>query len=39
MIDAYDSYYGEGSGEAFFMGPYLDVLPKAVTAGTKKTMP
>ena len=37
MIDAYDRYYGDGSGEAFFMGPYLDVLPKAVTAGTKKT--
>jgi hypothetical protein len=30
MIDAYDRYYGDGSGEAFFMGPYLDVLPKAV---------
>jgi hypothetical protein len=30
MIDAYDRYYGEGSGEAFFMGPYLNVLPKAV---------
>ncbi len=30
MIDAYDHYYGEGSGEAFFMGPYLDVLPAAV---------
>jgi hypothetical protein len=36
MIDAYDRYYGEGSGEAFFMGPYLDVLPKAVAAGAKK---
>jgi hypothetical protein len=36
MIDAYDRYYGEGSGEAFFMGPYLDVLPNAVLAGTKK---
>ena len=35
MIDAYDRYYGEGSGEAFFMGPYLDVLPKAILAGTK----
>ena len=35
MIDAYDHYYGEGSGEAFFMGPYLDVLPKAVTEGAK----
>jgi hypothetical protein len=37
MIHAYDRYYGDGSGEAFFMGPYLDVLPKAVTAGVKKT--
>jgi hypothetical protein len=35
MIDAYDHYYGEGSGEAFFMGPYLDVLPRAVTEGVK----
>jgi hypothetical protein len=35
MIDAYDRYYGEGTGEAFFMGPYLDVLPKAVVAGSK----
>ena len=39
MIDTYDRYYGDGSGEAFFMGPYLDVLPKAVTAGAKKTTP
>jgi hypothetical protein len=30
MIDAYDRYYGEGSGETFFMGPYLEVLPTAV---------
>jgi hypothetical protein len=30
MIDAHDRFYGEGSGEAFFMGPYLDVLPGAV---------
>ncbi len=36
MIDAYDRYYGEGSGEAFFMGPYLDVLPKAVTQAAKQ---
>jgi hypothetical protein len=35
MIDAYDRYYGQGRGEAFFMGPYLDVLPKAVTDGAK----
>jgi hypothetical protein len=27
MIDAYDHYFGEGTGEAFF---YLDVLPNAV---------
>jgi hypothetical protein len=31
MITAYDRYFGEGSGEAFFMGPYLDVLPTAVS--------
>jgi len=31
MIDAYDRYYGEGTGETFFMGPYLDFLPLAVT--------
>ena len=31
MIDAYDRYFGDGSGEAFFMGPYLDALPAAVS--------
>jgi hypothetical protein len=31
MIDSYDQYFGTGSGEAFFSGPYLDVLPTAVT--------
>jgi hypothetical protein len=31
MIEAYDRYFGDGAGEAFFMGPYLDVLPAAVT--------
>jgi hypothetical protein len=36
MIDGYDRTYGEGAGEAFFMGPYLDVLPTAVLAGTTK---
>lgn len=30
MIDAHDTYYGPGSGEEFFMGPYLDALPAAV---------
>jgi hypothetical protein len=34
MIDAYDRYFGEGTGEAFFMGPYLDVLPAAVSRWT-----
>jgi hypothetical protein len=36
MIDVYDRYYGEGTGEAFFMGPYLDVLPKAVMDAAPK---
>jgi hypothetical protein len=31
MIDAYDRYFGAGEGEAFFIGPYLDVLPTAVS--------
>ena len=35
MIDGYDRYYGEGTGEVFFMGPYLDALPKAVAASGK----
>jgi hypothetical protein len=39
MIDAYDRYYGDGAGEAFFMGPYLDVLPKAVEAGADHAAP
>jgi hypothetical protein len=30
VIDGHDSYYGTGTGEAFFMGPYLDALPGAV---------
>jgi hypothetical protein len=32
MIDAYDRHFGDGTGEAFFMGPYLDALPAAVTS-------
>ncbi len=39
MIEGYDRYYGDGTGEAFFMGPYLDLLPKAVVEGMKKTTP
>jgi hypothetical protein len=30
MIDGYDRYFGEGTGQAFFMGPYLDVLPTMI---------
>jgi hypothetical protein len=30
MIDAHDRLFGEGSGEAFFMGPYLDGLPLTI---------
>jgi len=35
MIDAHDVYFGEGSGEKFFMGPYLDVLPGTVSRWLK----
>jgi hypothetical protein len=35
MIDAYDRLFGDGSGEAFFMGPYLAVLPNVVTKQVK----
>ena len=31
MIEAYDRYFGDGEGETFFMGPYLDLLPSAVS--------
>ena len=30
MISAHDRLFGDGSGEAFFMGPYLDILPATV---------
>jgi hypothetical protein len=36
MIDRYDQYYGDGSGDAFFMGPYLDALPQLVIEAGKK---
>src|SRR3954467_4155191 len=35
MIDTYDRLYGEGAGENFFMGPYLDTLPAAVNRRAK----
>jgi hypothetical protein len=39
MIDAHDRLFGEGTGEAFFMGPYLEILPKAVTRQVKGSLP
>jgi len=35
MIDAHDRLFGEGSGEAFFMGPYLEGLPLAINKMVK----
>jgi hypothetical protein len=35
MIDAHDRLYGNGSGDAFLLGPYLDVLPAAVVKQVK----
>lgn len=35
MIKAHDRMYGSGSGEAFLLGPYLDVLPSAVVQQVK----
>ena len=37
LIEAHDHLFGEGSGEAFFMGPYLAILPRAVTRQVKGT--
>jgi hypothetical protein len=37
MIDAYDRLFGDGAGEKFFMGPYLDGLPAAVSVRVKDT--
>ncbi|MFL9823784.1 hypothetical protein [Rhodoplanes sp. SY1] len=39
MIDAWDATYGEGSGEAFFMGPFLDVLPTAASRLLERAKP
>lgn len=35
MIDVHEQLYGEGSGESFFSGPYLDTLPAAVFSSVK----
>ena len=37
MMDAHDRMYGSGSGRAFLLGPYLDVLPSAVVRQVVKT--
>jgi hypothetical protein len=39
MMDAHDRMYGPGSGEAFLLGPYLDVLPAAVVGQVKAKAP
>ncbi len=39
MIDAHDRMYGDGSGEAFLLGPYLDVLPSAVVRQVRVRTP
>lgn len=39
MIDVHDRMYGAGSGEAFLLGPYLDVLPAAVVSQVRPRMP
>jgi hypothetical protein len=31
MIEGFDRYFGNGTGEAYFSGPYLDALPGAVS--------
>jgi hypothetical protein len=39
MIDAHDRMYGTGSGEAFLLGPYLEVLPSVVVKQGKIKVP
>jgi hypothetical protein len=39
MMDAHDRMYGKGSGQAFLLGPYLDVLPSAVVSQVKLKTP
>jgi hypothetical protein len=36
LIDAFDHYFGDGSGEKFFMGAYLNALPTAVTRAIER---
>ena len=39
MIEAYDRFFGDGAGETFFMGPYLDVLPTVVSKAIAPAAP
>lgn len=39
MMEAHDRMYGYGSGEAFLLGPYLDVLPAAVVKQVRVRTP
>jgi hypothetical protein len=39
MINTHDQMYGAGSGEAFLLGPYLDVLPAAVVTQVRTKEP
>ena len=38
MIDTHDRLYGDGSGETFFTGPYLDGLPAAIAIRVKSAL-
>lgn len=35
LVEAHDRMYGDGSGEAFVLGPYFDELPAAVLEQAK----
>jgi hypothetical protein len=39
LVETHDRMYGPGSGEAFLLGPYLDVLPTAVIRQVKMRNP
>ena len=39
LIETHDRMYGPGSGEAFLLGPFLDVLPSAVVRQVKARTP
>ncbi|HEY8268839.1 MAG TPA: hypothetical protein VIG34_09290 [Xanthobacteraceae bacterium] len=37
LIEEHDRIYGAGTGEIFFMGPYLDALPTVVNNFVRKS--